>query len=334
MQLPLPTRHVIIVFAPRAATADSLGTNHGYAIGIKEENPDGGLPELQNILYHEVAHYWWSGNANWIDEGLADTIAAMASLNRGDGWAARPHRREDCTTQNISSLGHAGPGHGQFHCNYYLGESLFRDLQGRMKHSEFAAAIQNLYYSSLEKPLPESPEEYRAGIEEVRQAFPEQQEIIDRHYAGDLNAPHRWDPDDAITLLQHGAIVWTQKPAYQSGAVSFSGGLTGDAGLVARSISEAREGGTATFSIGKGTESIGSILPELTGNSYWKLDSPADVVADLFEIDGNSFSVSFQWPTAAGSPMGKRIIVWGYVNTDRTPVLGSGADALGISLIR
>ena len=334
MRLPLPTRHVVVVFDPRAVTRDYFGTNYGYAISIKEENPDGGLPGLQNSLYHEVAHYWWSGNANWIDEGLADTIAATASLNRGHPWGAKPNSRKDCTTQNISSLGHVGRGHGQFHCNYYLGEKLFRDLQSRMNQDEFVAAIQNLYRLSLGKPSNESPEDYRADIKEVRQAFPEQREIIDLHYAGDLNASHRWDPDDAIDFRHHDAIFWTQKPTYRGGIVSFSGNLTGDATLVARNISEARRGGSATFTIGEGVASIGSILPELTGNSYWNLDDPADVVADLFEIEGNSFSVSFQWPSAAGSPMGKLITVWGYVNAGRTPVLGSSDDALGISLVR
>ena len=334
MRLPLPTRHVIVVFDPRAVTLDYFGTNHGYAISIKEENPDGGLPKLQNVLYHEVAHYWWRGNINWIDEGMADTIAATASLNRGHPWGAKPNSRKDCTTQNISSLGHAGQGHGQFHCNYYLGEKLFRDLQDRMNQGQFATAIQNLYRLSLEKPPTKSLEDYRASIEEVRQAFPEQREIIDLHYAGDLNAPHRWDPDDAINTRHHDAVAWTQKPAYQGGVVSFSGRLTGDAGLVARNIDEARRGGSATFTISEGTKYIGSILPELTGRSYWTLDDPADVVADLFRIEGNSFSVSFQWPAAAGSPIGKRIIVWGYINADRTPVFGSEDDALGTSFIR
>ena len=335
MQLPLPTRHVIVVFDPRAVSSGFAGTNHNYAIGIEEENPDGGRALLQNILFHEVAHYWWGGNANWIDEGMADTIAATASLAQDDEWVAKPNRRKECITQNISDLGHTRRGDGQFYCSYYLGEKLFRALQDSMSPGEFTAAIQALYAASQALPRPESQDDYRADIEQVRQAFPNQQEIIELHYTGDLNAPHRWDPDDAINFRHHDVVDWIQKPTYQNGIVSFSGRLVGEATLVARSIHEAREGGkVSTFSIGKGTESLGSILPKLTGGSYWTLDDPADVVADRFDIDGNSFNISFRWPAAAGNPIGKDITVWGYNNAGRTPVLGSRADALGASLIR
>ena len=334
MRLPLPVRHVIIAFDPRAVSADYVGTNHGYAIGITDENPDGGQASLRNTLFHEVAHYWWGGNVNWVDEGMADTIAAAASLVVGDDWEARPNRRRECAARNISVLGHSRRGDGQFHCNYYLGEKLFRDLQAAMTPADFTAAIQALYFASRAKPAPQSADEYRADIDEVRQAFPEQREIIDRHYHGDLNAPHRWDPDDAINLRHHDAVIWEQKPTYNNGVVSFSGRLTGEATPVSRNITEARQGGTATFTVGAGSETIGSILPRLPGNSYWTLDDPADAVAEVFEIDGGAFSISFQWPAAAGDPIGKRISVWGYIDSSRTPVWGSRADSLGISLIR
>ena len=336
MQLPLPTRHVIVVFDPRAVSSGFAGTNHDYAIGIEEENPDDGRALLQNILFHEVAHYWWRGNANWIDEGIADTIAATASLAQGDEWVAKPNRRKNCITQNISDLGHTRRGHGQFYCSYYLGEKLFRALQDSMSPGEFTAAIQALYAASQALPKPKSINEYRADIEQVRQAFPDQQEIIELHYAGDLNAPYRWDPDDAINFRNHDVVTWIQKPTYQNGVVSFSGRLVGEATLIARSIDEARQAGIATFTIAEGTEpqSIGSILPKLTDGRSWVLDDPADVVADRFDVNEKSFSISFQWPAAAGNPIGKRISIWGYNNAGRTPVIGNRADSLGASIIR
>lgn len=335
MQLPLPTRHIIIVFDPRAVSHDFFGTNHEYAVGIEEESSDDGPATLRSALYHEVAHYWWRGNVDWIDEGMSDTIATTVSRTNGGEWEAQPNRRKECTTRNISSLGHTRKGEDQFYCNYYLGEKLFRQLQDEMTPWEFTAAIQALYFASQAKPRPQSRYEYRADIEEVRQAFPEQREIIEVHYTGDLNAPYRWDPDDAINLRHHDAVVWTQKPTYQNGAVSFSGHLTGEATLASRNTDEARQGGRAsTFTVGEGKDSLGSILPELTGGEYWILEDPADVVADLLEIYGNSFSVSFQWPAAAGNPTGKHISIWGYINISRTPTFGNTADALGISLIR
>ncbi len=335
MQLPLPTRHVIIAFDPRAVVPGLFGTNHGYLFGVKQEQPSAGQDTLRSTLRHEAAHYWWRGNINWIDEGMADAIAAAASLAYGDNLAAKPNRRKECTTENLSSLGHARGGTPQFHCNYYLGEKLFRALQDSMTEGEFTAAIQALYRASQAKPEPQTLGEHRAGIDEVRQAFPYQQEIIDLHYSGDINAPHRWDPDDAINTRHHDVVVWTQKPTYIDGVVSFSGSLTGEATLSALSAFEAQQGGgPSTFTIIAGGDNIGSILPARTDGRSWVLDDAADVVADQFEVIGNSFTIRFRWPPAAGDSIGKRIIVWGYNNASRTPEFGNRADSLGTSFIR
>ena len=75
MRAPLPTRHVILAFDPRAVRPGYFGVNKGYAIDLKLY-PDAVDGRFRNALYHEVAHYWWRGNANWVDEGVADTIAA------------------------------------------------------------------------------------------------------------------------------------------------------------------------------------------------------------------------------------------------------------------
>ncbi len=194
--------------------------------------------------------------------------------------------------------------------------------------------MQRLYALSQSLPHPETVDEYRAGIEEVRESFPAQSETIELHYSGDLNAPHRWDPDDAISIRHHSAVRWVQKPTLVEGAVSFSTELTGDAVLVSKTAAEARRGRLATFTVGSGIETIGSILPRLSGDSLWTLDDPADVVAKQFEIDGNSLSVSFDWPEGAGDPVGMSINVWGHVDTDGLAEDEDDADALGISLIR
>lgn len=335
MQMPLPTRHVIVVLDHRAVLPGYAGTNYGYAIGVDKEKLEGAPARLQNNLYHEIAHYWWRGHINWIDEGIADTIAASASLARGDELEAKPNRRRDCTSQNLGNLGHTTDEDRQFYCNYFLGEKLFRALQTDMTPSAFTTAILALYSVSRAKPRPQEKNGYRADIEDVRKAFPGQREIIEIHYTGDLNAPHRWDPDDALNFTHHDAVIWTQKPTYQNGIVSFSGRLAGEATLVSRNITEARQGRKATtFTIGEGNLTIGSILPKLTDGSYWTLDDPADVIADLFEIHRNTFNLSFGWPATADNPIGKRIGIWGYNNTDRMPVLGNTADLLGVSLIR
>lgn len=337
MRMPLPTNNVIIVVDDRAATGGFSGTNHGFAIGLEQESETKSPERLLNILVHEVAHYWWHSNADWIDEGVADTIAATASTQQGHTFTAHPNRRQDCAAVNISEIGNAPRSYrGQFYCNYYLGEKLFRELQENAAPSDFIAGLQRLYQLSREQPAPQTRQDYRAGIPQVRAAFPDSADIINRHWSGDLNAPHRWDPDDNLAFTSHNAVVWTQKPTYDDGIVSFAGSLSGDASLVSPDASTARQfGGSSNFTINDASgNALGSILIPLTGGSYWTLDDPGDVIAEQYQIGGGNFAISFQWPDALGDYANKHITVWGYHNTERTPTINNRADPLGQSTVR
>ena len=337
MRMPLPTANVIVVVDDRAATGGFSGTNHGFAIGLEQESETKSPERLLNILVHEVAHYWWNSNADWIDEGVADTIAATASTQQGHTFAANPNRRQDCAAINISEIGDAPRSYrGQFYCNYYLGEKLFRAIQDAAAPDDFIAGLQRLYQLSREQPTPRTQDDYRAGIAQVRAAFPDYAAIIEQHWNGDLNAPHRWDPDDNLAFTSHNAVIWTQKPTYDDGIVSFAGSLSGDASLVSPDAATAREfGGSSNFTINDASgNALGSILIPLTGNRYWTLDDPGDVIAEQYQIGGGDFAIRFQWPDALGDYAGKHITVWGYHNAERAPVINRSADPLGQSTVR
>ena len=237
MQMPLPTDNVIIVVDDRSVIIDwAFGINYGFAIGLKQQTETTSREQLLNTLVHEIAHYWWSGNADWIDEGAADTIAATASAQQGHTAFSNPNRRDACTAVNISDIGatsHSNPA--QFHCNYYLGEKLFRAIQDAATPDDFAAGLQRLYrMSRLQR--------YGAGIQQIRQAFPDHAAIIEQHWSGDLNAPHRWDPDDDLPFTSYDAVVWTEKPTYWRGQVSFAGYLQNRTSLVNSDVASARRG--------------------------------------------------------------------------------------------
>ena len=335
MRMPLPTDNVIVVVDDRSGTGNFFGVNHGFAIGIKQKAETSSPERLLNLLVHEVAHYWWRGNADWIDEGIADTIAATASAQQGHTAAASPNRRRNCIAVNIGDIGDAPRDGDQFRCNYYLGEKLFRELQENTTRADFVGALQQLYQLSQEQPTPQNRDEYRAGIAQVRQAFPNHAAIIDRHYSGDLNAPHRWDPDDNLTFTTHNAVVWQQKPTYRNGIVRFEGYLQGSATLSQSDYESARSGGSPSFSINDSNgQWLGSILIRLDGNRSWNLDDPGDVVADYYAISKNAFAISFQWPDALGDYADKHITIWGYNNAERTPTITRYADPLGKSTVR
>ena len=130
-------------------------------------------------------------------------------------------------------------------------------------------------------------------------------------------------------------MVWTQKPTYRNGAVTFAGYLEGTATLVSPDSASARRGGTSNFTIGNPNgNALGSILIPLTDGSSWTLDDPGDVVADRYQIGNGRFEISFRWPTAVGNYTDKHITVWGYQDATRTPVISNRADSLGQSMVR
>ena len=336
MNMPLPTDHVVVVVDDRSGTGRFFGVNHGFAVGIKQAAETKPRPTVLNTLVHEMAHYWWRGNADWIDEGVADTIAATVSAEQGHMAQARHNRRRDCAAVNISAIGNTlRSDYDQFHCNYYLGEKLFREIQQQTTADGFTAGLRHLYRLSRSQPAPRTPFAYRAGISQLREAFPNHVGIIDRHWSGDLNAPHRWDPDDSLRFTSHEVVVWTQKPTYLNSTVSFTGHLQGTASLSKPDTESAMRGGAANFTINDyDGNPLGSILIPLTGNSYWNLDDPGDVVADQYEVGNGRFEISFRWPTALGNYADKHITVWGYNNAERMPTISKGADSLGMSMIR
>lgn len=337
MRMPLPTNHIIVVVDDRSVPKGYFGVNHGFAISLKQDAETKSQPGLLNTLVHEVAHYWWRGNADWIDEGAADTIAATVSAQQGHTAQASPNRRKDCAAVNVSAIGNTiRSDYDQFHCNYYLGEKLFRELQQATTPDGFTTGLQHLYRLSRLQPAPRMALQYRAGISQLREAFPNHGGIIDRHWSGDLNAPHRWDPDDSLNFTSHKAVVWTQKPTYRNGTVTFAGYLEGTATLVnPDSASARRGGGYPNFTIGNPNgNALGSILIPLTGRRSWTLDDPGDVVASRYQIGNGRFEISFRWPTAVGNYDDKHITVWGYQDASRTPVISNRADSLGQSMIR
>ena len=337
MALPLPTNHIVVVFDDRAVTPGYWGVNHGFAIGVEQDTETTGNASqrniLQNHLHHEVSHYWWRGNADWIDEGLADTIAATASLAQGASGPAQPNLRKNCTARNLSEIGRISTTDAaRFYCNYYLGEKLFRDLQSRMTVQDFTTALQKLYQASRDKPTPTQPGQVRADIAEVRNAFAEHSDVVEYYWSGDVNT---WDPDDNV-YKGHNVIEWAQKPTYSNGVVSFSGRLPGAATLSKQTLPDAqRGGGYSNFTINDSNGNfLGSILPPLPGNLYWTLDDPGDVVADTYQLNGNEFRVSFRWPAGAGEYGDKRVSVWGFNNANRTPQSGANVDLLSSATVR
>ena len=80
MGSPLPTKYVGLLYE-NAVSGSSAGTNFGTHIAILPKyDIDNDSHEAQlsgSAIAHEVAHYYWSGNEDWVDEGAADFMASI-----------------------------------------------------------------------------------------------------------------------------------------------------------------------------------------------------------------------------------------------------------------
>ena len=214
--LPLPTGHVSLLFAD-AATAGYAGTNYNSHIVINQRydvnDSSHDANALPSTIAHEVAHYYWSGNADWIDEGLANLHEAYAERLR-DATPIQASRYPCPHYETIAALESAQPSKSDpgFTCNYSLGERLFIELYRHHGHQSFAQRLARLYHLSIPEdanPLPGT----QLGIAQVRATFggsPPADQIINRWYDGsipydasslDLSAATNEIPNARATIL-------------------------------------------------------------------------------------------------------------------------------------
>ena len=335
MQLPLPASHVIVVLNDKAVTGNYAGTNHWYAIGyLPEYEQREDTYEFQAGLVHEVAHYYWRGNEDWIDEGLADTIEYMHGIENGKSPGLLKNRRKDCEAHNLDMLSDWNPDQTspQFLCNYYLGQMLFQELRGNLGDEEFSNKLRELYLlSSMERKEDRTP-----GIAAVRQTFEGLDDIIDKHWSGAVNAPENRLFDEGVDRTSHDLIQWDQYPTYDGHSVTFSGTLLNDAVLYSETLHQAREGGYSNFSLSHADkhEYAGSILPPLEDGTNWILDDPGDSVAAEYRLYERAFTIKFPFPQALVNPSGYIVLVLGFRDGSRTPTIGENIDTLGYTRIR
>ena len=334
MLLPLPIEHLILVLNDKAVTSGAAGTNYGFAFGYRPKYEG---RQLMGGMVHEVAHYYWKGsNADWIDEGLANTIEHMHGIANGLSSGQMKAKRKDCEAHDLEMLSQWDPpvGSPEYGCNYYLGERFFLELREGLDAAEFSEKLRELYQLTLE----EKESGGAPGIAAVRQVFADQAGIIDKHWSGKLNAPGNRPFDEGRDRTSHDLIQWDQHPAHDGHSVTFSGTLRGSAVLSNETIEQARAGGGYTNFVLYPADDYGyagSILPPLKGGWTWTLEDPGDTVATVYELDDGAFTVTFPFPSGlGGNPSDYAVVVWGFQDASRTPTINDAIDMLGYARIR
>ena len=175
MAVPLPTNYVGLLFE-EAVSGDSAGTNFGtHVTALPKYDVDDDSHEAEfvgSLIAHEVAHYYWSGNRGWVDEGAADFLASV-SENARNGGPIEVTNNPCAYARTIADLENLDPaiGESEYTCNYALGERLFVDLYRSLDEDSFREGLRDLYLLSQVEEEVEMQEETEVGIEHVRTAF-------------------------------------------------------------------------------------------------------------------------------------------------------------------
>ena len=175
MGVPLPTNYVGLLFES-AVSGSFAGTNFGTHIAmLPKYDVDDGSREAEFAsqgIAHEVAHYYWNGNADWIDEGAAELMASMSeSVRTGNPITTTNY---PCAyADNIAGLVglEAGRSAVEFRCNYSLGERLFVDLYETLGDEEFREGFRNLYLASEVEDDSDNRRGTSVDIVHLREAF-------------------------------------------------------------------------------------------------------------------------------------------------------------------
>ena len=172
---PFPIGYVALLFE-NVVVGSFAGTNFGTHMAVRPEyDVDDSSHEADSVSHtiaHEVAHYYWSGNSDWVDEGASDFMASIAESAR-TGQPAGASNLPCGYTRNISDLeGLNSPqGSDAFDCNYALGERLFADLYRSLGDARFREGFRNLYLLSQVEDDGDTQAGTSVGIDDLKQAF-------------------------------------------------------------------------------------------------------------------------------------------------------------------
>ena len=261
---------------------------------------------------------------------MANTFEVMYGIDQGLSRGQLRTHRKNCEAHDLAMLSSWATDQAarSNDCDYYLGVLVFEELFDSVGRNEFQTRLQTLYPLTLE----EQESGQLAGIDVLRQVFPDQAEIVERHWSGKLNAPENRRFDEGEDWVNHDLVRWDQYPTYEDGKVSFTGTLLNDAVFSHRTLIS---GGRTiypnfTSRLANGSKYLGYILHP---GRNWILED-LDVIADSYRLDGQSFAVSFTFPEVEGVPSDYVVSVHGFQNDTRTPTVGTNVDVLGYARIR
>ena len=232
---PFPTDVVTVLYAD-AVRGSNAGQNSGASIVILPEYDSSGEEHAQGINDHEVAHYYWSGGENWVDEGMATFITDLLQARR-TGTRILPSKPPCPEFRAISQMSTTDDTH---RCDYSLGERLFIDLHDAVGTAEFRKGMATLYRESAVEDSADNLPGTKLGISHIKASFTSAaaSEVIRRWYHGSV--PYTTDLYDRDSVNPRLSVLNAQ--VNRSGLFINSNPVS--------SFSSSRNGSGAVLSIG------------------------------------------------------------------------------------
>ena len=199
MGLPLPNPSPVFVFNDQSSRVPgSQGTRYGFAYGLRSDREQvkdyGGRELLPSVVIHEVAHdYFGSPLKSWYNHL---PVIAFEYIYRLDGRdptelpAEVLHiiERRECEARNIKDheeMEDRWTEREQYRCGHYLGFWMGRELLEAVGQEDFLARIRDMHRISQA----ELAEGGNPGIEQIRELFPDQLQIVERYWSGEVGTP-------------------------------------------------------------------------------------------------------------------------------------------------
>ena len=192
MGIALPTNYVGLLFGT-AVLGYSGGTNYGpYFVMLPKYDADDGSDAADyagHLMAHEVAHYYWRGNPDWLDEGLAELLASISESERAGTGVTIDY--DYCPAGDnialLERLDAAGVIY-DYRCNYALGGQFFLDLYQTLGDASFRQGLRSLYLMSQVDDYADEFDGSPVGIRQIQDAFQAHDAVvapvIDKWYHG------------------------------------------------------------------------------------------------------------------------------------------------------
>lgn len=208
MQVPLPNPRLVFVISDQAPLMSTNGIGQGkrydFAYGLRGDRENSqrfasqyasNRPMLPSVIIHELGHdYFGRELKSWLNHTPVKTFEYVYRLDGRDPSDVPEtvlnsiHLRRGCEARNIQHLEEMNPPSSDRTnslCHHYLGYWMGRELLEAVGQEEYFARMRRFYYRKEELVAAGID----PGIAEIRELFPDQLEIVEHYWAGEVGNP-------------------------------------------------------------------------------------------------------------------------------------------------